>query len=71
MIILIDILLEHPIPENASDGAATLHAAGIDISMGIEQEECDNLIPQYTKLVNSKLQVMSRKHFRQHGKVCV
>lgn len=59
---------QHPIPENASDGAATLHSSGIDVSMGVEQEECDNLIPQYTKLVNSKLQVMSRKHFRQHGK---
>mmetsp|Transcript_14887 Transcript_14887/g.14352 ORF Transcript_14887/g.14352 Transcript_14887/m.14352 type:complete len:691 (-) Transcript_14887:294-2366(-) len=59
---------QHPIPEFTSDGAATLHAAGVDVVMGVDQEESDRLITQYSTLVNTKLQVMSRKHFRQHGK---
>jgi pyrimidine deaminase RibD-like protein len=59
---------QHPIPEYSSEGAAALHAAGMNVIMGVEQEECEGLIAQYSKLANSKLQVMSRKHFNQFGK---
>lgn len=53
----------NPIPELASEGAATLHSTGLDVIMGIEEEECSKLISKYSELCNSKLQRMARKHF--------
>ena len=55
-----------PIPEFASKGASALHSAGIDVSMGtVLMEECESLIEEYSKMANSKLHRMARKHFQQ------
>jgi len=56
----------NPIPGLASEGAATLHSAGISVSMGVEQEECEDIISSYTQLANSKLQKMARQHLVKH-----
>jgi pyrimidine deaminase RibD-like protein len=58
-----------PIPERATEGAATLHSAGISVSMGVEQQDCERLIEQYAELANSKLQIMSRKFAERNGRV--
>lgn len=58
-----------PIPERSMDGAAMLHEAGIIVSVGVEQEECENLISQYAQLVTSKLQRFARKHFKDFESV--
>ena len=58
-----------PIPERAMEGAARLHSAGISVSLGVEQEECERLIEDYAELANSKLQVMSRKFAERFGRV--
>lgn len=60
-----------PIPERATEGAAALHSAGIAVTMGVERDECEHVIEQYTELANSKLQVMARNHAEKLGKVCV
>jgi len=52
------------IPELASEGAATLHSAGLIVNMGILQTECESLIEDYSTMTNSKLQKMARKHFQ-------
>lgn len=52
----------NPIPEFASEGAAALHSAGISVSMGVEQEKCEDIISSYAHLANSKLQKMARQH---------
>uniref|UniRef100_A0A7S4RRL6 CMP/dCMP-type deaminase domain-containing protein n=1 Tax=Ditylum brightwellii TaxID=49249 RepID=A0A7S4RRL6_9STRA len=57
---------QDPVKERTSKGAALLHGAGISVSMGILQEECENLISEYSKLTNSKLHAMARKHFRKY-----
>ena len=57
-----------PIPELASEGAASLHEAGTIVTMGILQEECEQLILQHKELSNSKLQKMARKHFECFGR---
>jgi pyrimidine deaminase RibD-like protein len=58
-----------PIPERAMEGAARLHSAGISVSMGVEQRDCEQLIEQYAELANSKLQVTSRKFAERFGRV--
>ena len=58
----------NPIPELASEGAASLHNAGTIVIMGILEEECNSLISQYSQLANTKLQKMSRKHFETFGR---
>ena len=58
-----------PIPEYTSEGAASLHSAGISVTMGVEQNACDSLISEYAKLANSKLQRMARAHLRKHNRV--
>jgi len=57
-----------PITEFASEGASALHSAGVEVIMGVEQEVCEDLIKEYTKLMNTKLQKMARKHFQQTGR---
>jgi hypothetical protein len=57
-----------PIPELASEGAASLHEAGTIVTMGTMQEECENLISEYSQLANTKLQKMARKHFETFGR---
>jgi pyrimidine deaminase RibD-like protein len=59
----------NPVPELRTEGAATLHSAGIQVTMGIQEEECSALIEQYADLANSKLQKSARKHFQRHGVV--
>lgn len=59
----------NPIPELRVEGAATLHAAGIQVTMGIQEEDCSALIEQYSQLANTKLQKSARKHFQRHGVV--
>lgn len=57
-----------PIAEHATEGASALHAAGLEVSMGIEVEECKSLIEQYSKLANTKLQKIARKHYELKGR---
>jgi len=59
---------QDPIAENASKGAASLHAAGVSVTMGILQDECNHLIESYANLCNSKVHRMARHHFRIHGR---
>jgi pyrimidine deaminase RibD-like protein len=59
---------QDPIAENASKGAGTLHAAGVSVTMGILQDECNRLIESYATLCNSKIQRMARQHSRIHGR---
>jgi pyrimidine deaminase RibD-like protein len=59
----------NPVPELRTEGAATLHSAGIQVTMGIQEEDCSALIEQYADLANSKLQKSARKHFQRHGVV--
>ena len=59
---------QDPIAENASKGAGTLHAAGVSVTMGILQDECNRLIESYATLCNSKVQRMARQHSRKHGR---
>lgn len=57
-----------PIPERAMEGASALHSAGLEVSMGVELEDCEHLIEQYAELANSKLQVQARKHAQRFGR---
>jgi len=50
-------------PVHSSEGAAALHSAGLDVIMGVDDNECQSLIQEYSKLTDSKLQKMARKHF--------
>ncbi|KAL3758171.1 hypothetical protein ACHAWU_004809 [Discostella pseudostelligera] len=59
---------QDPIPEQAAKGAGTLHAAGVSVSMGILQEDCQHLIEGYAQLANSKLQRMARQHMKRFGR---
>lgn len=36
--------------------------------MGIEGEECEGLIEEYSQLVNTKLQKMARRHLKSTGR---
>jgi len=57
-----------PVAELASEGAAALHGAGLDVIMGVEEATCESLIREYSRLANSKLQKMARKHFSKFGR---
>mmetsp|Transcript_4136 Transcript_4136/g.6013 ORF Transcript_4136/g.6013 Transcript_4136/m.6013 type:complete len:755 (+) Transcript_4136:327-2591(+) len=57
-----------PIPEYSSEGASALHSAGLDVKMGVAKEECERLIDGYSKLANTKLQKMARKHYQFFGR---
>lgn len=59
---------QDPIAENASKGAGSLHAAGVSVTMGILQDECNHLIESYAEHCNSKVHRMARNHFRIHGR---
>jgi len=54
-----------PVPEYATEGASTLHSAGLDVIMGVEQETCEKLIQGYSKIANTKLQKMARMHLKE------
>lgn len=55
----------NPIKSLASEGAATLHSAGIQVSMGVEQERCEEIISSYIKLANTQIQKMARYHLNE------
>lgn len=57
-----------PVDERSSKGASALHSSGLEVKMGIEREECENLVEGYSKLVNTKLQKMARKHLQSTGR---
>lgn len=57
-----------PVPELATKGAATLHASGIEVALGVCEEECEQTIEIYADLANSKLRKMARKHFSLFGR---
>jgi len=59
---------QSPIPERATEGAATLHSAGLSVTMGILQQECESLVSNYGALATTKLQRMARRHLAQHGR---
>ncbi|KAL7489383.1 hypothetical protein ACHAW6_014978 [Cyclotella cf. meneghiniana] len=59
---------QDPVPEYATEGAGRLHAAGVSVSMGIRQQECQDLIKGYTALCSTKLQRMARQHMRRFGR---
>jgi len=49
-----------PIPEFASEGAAALHSAGLDVIMGIEGEETAGLIEEYAELANVSVKIQRK-----------
>lgn len=56
------------VPENAAQGAGTLHAAGVSVTMGVMEEDCQRLIEGYAQLANQKLQRMARQHAKRFGR---
>lgn len=58
-----------PIPEYANKGASHLHASGLSVTMGVEEEECENLISEYASLAMTQLHRMARAHFNGTGRV--
>lgn len=58
-----------PVPEKATEGAAALHKAGLQVILGLEEETCQDLIQEYSHLANSKLQKFARRHFARTGQV--
>lgn len=58
-----------PIPEKATEGAAAMHKAGLEVILGCQEEECQELIQEYSILANSKLQRSARQHFARTGQV--
>jgi hypothetical protein len=48
-------------------GAFELHSAGREVSMGVLQEECEDIIAVYSQRANSKMCRMARSHFKQFG----
>ncbi|KAL7469987.1 hypothetical protein ACHAXS_010243 [Conticribra weissflogii] len=59
---------QDPCPEYATKGAGSLHAAGVSVTMGILQEECQDLIKGYTEFCNTKFQRMARQHMKRFGR---
>jgi pyrimidine deaminase RibD-like protein len=59
---------QDPVPESAAKGAGTLHAAGVSVTMGVLQEDCQQLIEGYAELANTKLQRMARQHMKRFGR---
>jgi len=59
---------QDPCPEYATKGAGSLHAVGVSVTMGILQEECQDLIKGYTEFCNTKFQRMARQHMKRFGR---
>eukprot|EP00546_Thalassionema_frauenfeldii_P013815 CAMPEP_0178924838 /NCGR_PEP_ID=MMETSP0786-20121207/17550_1 /TAXON_ID=186022 /ORGANISM="Thalassionema frauenfeldii, Strain CCMP 1798" /LENGTH=680 /DNA_ID=CAMNT_0020599595 /DNA_START=72 /DNA_END=2114 /DNA_ORIENTATION=+ len=51
-----------------TEGAAELHKSGLEVVLGVEEEDCTQLSEGYTKLARSKLQSMARRHFKKTGR---
>lgn len=59
----------NPIPSRATEGAAALHKAGVEVVLGVHKEECSEMIAEYTELSSTKLQRWARRHFQRTGRV--
>jgi len=59
----------NPISQISSEGAASLHSAGISVTMGVEQEKSQDIISTYTELANSRLHKMARNHLNKKKRV--
>mmetsp|Transcript_20292 Transcript_20292/g.38296 ORF Transcript_20292/g.38296 Transcript_20292/m.38296 type:complete len:565 (+) Transcript_20292:225-1919(+) len=57
-----------PIPEDAAKGAGALHAAGVSVTMGVMEKDCQKLIEGYAQLANEKVQRMARQHMKRFGR---
>lgn len=58
-----------PVAEKAGRGAKILKEAGFDVRMGgILDEECRELIEDFSELANCKLQRMAREHYQSTGR---
>ena len=57
-----------PVLEWNSEGAGVLHGAGLEVVMGVESDDANQLLRGYKDLANSKLQKMARKHFDTFGR---
>lgn len=62
---------QDPIPESAAKGAGALHGAGVSVTMGIMQDDCQHLIEGYAHLANTKMQRMGRQHMKRFGRVSI
>ena len=58
-----------PIPEGATEGAATLHSLGVIVSLGVEEDACKELIVEYAERANGKLQKMAGKWLAKTGQI--
>ena len=56
------------VPEKAMKGAEVLHRAGLDVRVGVCEEECRELIADFAQLATGKLHRMARNHFEQTGR---
>eukprot|EP00588_Corethron_pennatum_P012762 CAMPEP_0194269342 /NCGR_PEP_ID=MMETSP0169-20130528/3526_1 /TAXON_ID=218684 /ORGANISM="Corethron pennatum, Strain L29A3" /LENGTH=731 /DNA_ID=CAMNT_0039010963 /DNA_START=26 /DNA_END=2221 /DNA_ORIENTATION=- len=60
---------EDPVSYDANRGAAVLHAAGIDVSVGQTcDSECRALLEPFTRRTRGKLRSQARAHFRETGR---
>ena len=57
-----------PVPEDAARDAGTLHAAGVSVTMGVLEEDCERLIEGCARRANSQLTRMARQHLRRFGR---
>jgi len=55
-------------PVHLTEGAAALHKAGMEVILGIEEDDCRQLTKGYKQLVDSKLQTMARRNFERTGR---
>jgi len=61
--------LEDAVASDANRGAAALHAAGIDVSVGLTvREDCKALLRSFRRRARSKLRSQARTHFRTTGR---
>ena len=54
--------------ERATKGASLLHSSGVQVTMGVHQEGCEELIAEYASLANTKLHRIARTQVKQFGR---
>ena len=62
------VVIGYPNPTQRGEGASALHAAGLDVIMGLEESACSDLISEYAPLAASKVQKMARNHFQKYNR---
>lgn len=62
------VVIGCPDPIAKTEGAAALHKSGLEVVLGVEEEDCSQLIEGYTTLARSKLQSLARRHFKKTGR---